>query len=116
MPTRTVPFLAAVSLLAAVAADAAQAGPAVSLACRASQLRGSFAVVPGSAGAGNVVYRLVLENRSSVSCSLAGRPRATLIGRNGRALPTHVGGRAAMGAPVALGPGGGWAGPCPLLA
>jgi hypothetical protein len=105
MPTRTVAFLAAVSLLAAVAPDAAQAGPDASPSCRASQLRGSFAVVHGSAGAGNIVYRLVLENRSSVSCSLAALPRATLIGRNGRALPTHVAARAVTGAPVALGPG-----------
>ena len=117
MPTRSVAFLAALCLLAAVAADAAQGGPDLSPPCRASQLRESFAAVPGSAGAGNIVYRLVLQNRSGVACSLAGLPRATLIGRNGRALPTHI---------VAAGTGAGAAGrarsrggcpsSCPLLA
>jgi hypothetical protein len=60
----------------------------------------------GSAGAGDIVYRLVLENRSSPPCSLAGLPRARLIGRNGRALPTYVdAARRGVGASVALSPG-----------
>jgi hypothetical protein len=53
-------------------------------------LTGSFRVVPGSAGAGNIVYRLMLRNRSAPSCVVSGRPRVQLLDARGRALPTHV--------------------------
>jgi hypothetical protein len=88
---------------------AAQARTHVSPPCRAAQLRGTFTAVPGSAGAGNIVYRLSLQNRSSAVCFVSGLPVVTLLGRLGRALPTHVvpafpgGGTAAM---IVLQPGG----------
>jgi hypothetical protein len=51
---------------------------------------GSFAAIPGSAGAGNISYRLVLRNRSSADCDLTGLPSARLLGATGRPLPTNV--------------------------
>jgi hypothetical protein len=58
--------------------------------CTAAQLSGTFRVVPGSAGAGNIVYALRLENTSSRTCFVSGLARLQLLGRTGRALPTHV--------------------------
>jgi hypothetical protein len=58
-------------------------------ACRAAQLAGRFAEIPGSAGAGNVVYALRLRNRSGETCFVSGLPIVTLVGKSGRALPTH---------------------------
>src|SRR5689334_19924314 len=57
--------------------------------CRAAQLTGTFAEVPGSAGAGNVVYALRLKNASSSTCTVTGIPGIALLDRSGRKLPTH---------------------------
>lgn len=57
--------------------------------CAAARLSGTFAVVPGSAGAGNIVYALRLKNTSSAACTLTGIPGVTLVGRSGTRLPTH---------------------------
>ena len=66
-------------------------GPASSAKpCTGDQLAGSFALVPGSAGAGQIVYALTLKNTSPRPCSLRGIPRGTLLGASGAALPTHV--------------------------
>jgi len=58
--------------------------------CTGSQLAGSFAVVPGSAGAGNIVYKLRLQNRSTKTCFVSGLARLRLLGKTGGALPTKV--------------------------
>jgi hypothetical protein len=58
--------------------------------CTGGQLSGTFTLVPGSAGAGQIVYALTLKNRSSSPCSLRGIPTGTLLGATGAALPTHV--------------------------
>jgi hypothetical protein len=58
--------------------------------CTGNQLAGSFALVPGSAGAGQIVYALTLKNTSSRPCSLRGIPSGTLLGATGAALPTHI--------------------------
>ncbi len=58
--------------------------------CIAVDLAGTFAVVPGSAGAGQVEYVLTLKNTSSSRCYLRGLPAATLLGATGAPLPTHV--------------------------
>jgi uncharacterized protein DUF4232 len=58
--------------------------------CTGGQLAGNFSLVPGSAGAGQIVYALTLKNTSSSPCSLRGIPHATLLGATGAALPTHV--------------------------
>jgi hypothetical protein len=86
------------SLLAAVAAALAVAGVAGSTTarstttpfCKGSQLVGRFKVVPGSAGAGNIVYRLTLTNASSTTCALTGLPSGQLLGKAGKKLPTHI--------------------------
>jgi hypothetical protein len=74
--------------------------------CLGSDLAGSFAIVPGSAGAGQISYLLSLKNTSHSLCYVHGLPRAVLLGVTGSALPTHV--RAAGGAPngrIVLEPG-----------
>jgi Protein of unknown function (DUF4232) len=58
--------------------------------CTGAQLSGKFAYEPGSAGAGNVVYRLTMTNRSSHLCAVTGLPAVRLLGRTGNPLPTSV--------------------------
>jgi hypothetical protein len=58
--------------------------------CTGQQLTGTFALVPGSAGAGQIEYALMVKNRSHTPCSLRGVPKALLLGVSGSALPTHV--------------------------
>jgi hypothetical protein len=59
--------------------------------CTGVQLNGTFALVPGSAGAGQIVYALTVKNASGSRCSVRGGPsQATLLGVSGTALPTHV--------------------------
>jgi len=58
--------------------------------CTGGQLAGTFNLVPGSAGAGQIVYALTLKNTSPSACSLHGIPSGTLLGATGAALPTHV--------------------------
>jgi hypothetical protein len=83
--------LTLVALLVCTTAAAAPAGAThrASL-CTGPSLTGRFAVVPNSAGAGNIVYALVLRNRSTTTCAVTGLPSLTLVGRFGKALPTHV--------------------------
>jgi len=71
----------------AVAAAAASVGAPP---CTAHDLSGSFRLVPGSAGAGNVVYALSVRNRSRRTCFVSGLPALTLLDPRGRMLPTHV--------------------------
>jgi hypothetical protein len=59
-------------------------------ACVGSQLTGRFAVVYGSAGAGNIVYKLALKNTSTSSCTVTGLPEGQLLGKTKAKLPTHV--------------------------
>ena len=80
-----------VLLAAAALAAAGSAGARTSAAfCKGAQLTGTFAAVPGSAGAGNIVYKLTLRNRSQSTCSLTGLPSAQLLGKTGKRLPTRV--------------------------
>ena len=44
----------------------------------------------GSAGAGNISYRLTLENISAKKCLLTGLPVVQLLGKKGGKLPTKV--------------------------
>ena len=73
--------------------------------CTGAQLTGTFALVPNSAGAGQIAYALTLKNSSRSSCLLRGVPQATLLGASGTPLPTHI--RAAGGGkrPIVLPPG-----------
>jgi len=56
--------------------------------CAASSLRGSFDVVQGSAGAGQISYSLTLTNTGGTACFVSGIPQVQLLGTTGRALPT----------------------------
>jgi len=82
---------ALIVLVAAAAGTAVPSGGSARAAfCKGSQLRASFAVVPGSAGAGNIVYALRVTNRSAVRCAVTGLPSVRLLGKAGKGLPTHV--------------------------
>jgi Protein of unknown function (DUF4232) len=80
--------LALVVLATATAATSALAHSDAS--CTGAQLAGTFDVVRGSAGAGNITYKLVLKNVSTRMCTLTGLPQGRLLGKTGKALPTHV--------------------------
>jgi hypothetical protein len=82
-------LLILLSVAAAALASTANAKPSVAF-CKGSQLRGTFAVIPGSAGAGNIVYRLTLENASKTQCAVTGLPQGRLLGKKGNPLPTHI--------------------------
>jgi hypothetical protein len=58
--------------------------------CLGSDLSGTFAPVPGSAGAGQIAYSLTMKNTSQSPCSVRGVPQATLLGATGTPLPTLV--------------------------
>ena len=76
--------------LSVVLAGTTAAGATGIVMCKGSQLTGSFAAVAGSAGAGNISYRLRLKNVSSASCSVTGLPQGRLLGRLGGPLPTNI--------------------------
>jgi len=80
--------LAVAGAIAAYAASTVDA--AGTPACVGRDLTGTFAGVPGSAGAGSISYNLRLRNRSSRTCFVSGLPQLQLVGRTGKALPTHV--------------------------
>jgi hypothetical protein len=77
-------------VLAVLAASASGAGAHGDSSCTGAQLGGSFNVVRGSAGAGNITYKLVLRNVSTHTCTLTGLPQGRLLAKAGKALPTHV--------------------------
>lgn len=58
-------------------------------ACSGDSMSGSFSLVPGSAGAGQIVYRLRVKNDSPVSCFVSGFPHVQLVGQGGTTLPTN---------------------------
>jgi uncharacterized protein DUF4232 len=58
--------------------------------CRGADLAGTFTLVPGSAGAGQVEYALTVMNTSPSRCFVHGVPQATLLGVSAVALPTHI--------------------------
>jgi hypothetical protein len=63
---------------------------AASTPCSAGSLQGTFAGVPGSAGAGQVSYRLTLTNTGATACWVQGIPQVQLLGTTGAALPTNA--------------------------
>jgi hypothetical protein len=58
--------------------------------CLASALAGTFAGIPGSAGAGQISYRLRLTNQGDSACTVAGVPAVQLLAQDGSKLPTNV--------------------------
>jgi hypothetical protein len=73
--------------------------------CSGLQLAGTFALVPGSAGAGQIVYALTVKNTSKTRCSVRGAPKGTLLGVSGTALPTRVTSAGGGARPLVLEPG-----------
>lgn len=65
-------------------------GASAANACTGDAMSGTFKAVPGSAGAGTIVYRLSVTNTSPVACYVSGLPQVQLLGANGSDLPTHV--------------------------
>lgn len=83
----------AVATLAALLVAGGQGGSSATTAaapCVGTMLSGTFRLVSGSAGAGNVVYALRLRNRSQATCFVSGLARLRLLGRAGTPLPTRV--------------------------
>jgi hypothetical protein len=74
----------------ATAASAAAQGTPDTRWCGSKDISASFKRVRGSAGAGQVSYRLSLRNRSATTCVVSGLPGLQLLGRHGKALPTQV--------------------------
>jgi Domain of unknown function (DUF4232) len=79
---------AAAALAALVLAGGGSTAPTP--ACNGSQLAGTFTAIPGSAGAGNIVYALRIRLRSGRTCFVTGVPRLQLLDRLRRPLPTKV--------------------------
>jgi len=68
-------------------------GPAMGVGvqpCKASQLRGTFKVIPGSPGAGSISYRLRLTKTVGPTCFVSGLPGMRLLSKTGKPLPTKV--------------------------
>lgn len=79
-----------------------------SVACTGDKLAGKFTGVPGSAGAGQIVFRLTVTNTGSSACYVTGLPEVQLLGTTGGALPTSVSAAqagAGTGAKISLQPG-----------
>jgi hypothetical protein len=69
----------------------ATGGPAAAVSpCTGAMLSGTFSVITGSAGAGNIVYALRLRNQTTKPCFVSGLAGLRLLGKTGRPLPTRV--------------------------
>jgi hypothetical protein len=73
--------------------------------CTGTQLAATFALIPNSAGAGQIAYALQVTNSSETGCSVKGAPKGTLLAANGTELPTHVKAAGADGKQIVLPPG-----------
>ena len=58
--------------------------------CQGTDLKATFALIPNSAGAGQIAYTLTVKNSSQIPCSVRGIPSGTLLGASGTTLPTNV--------------------------
>jgi hypothetical protein len=67
-----------------------QPTPQAANACTGDAMTGSFAVIPGSPGAGQIGYRLRVRNASPVACFVSGLPNVQLLAQGGADLPTNV--------------------------
>src|SRR5471032_1794122 len=77
-------------LAASVQATVATAAVVTTGPCTGKDLRGTFKAVPGSQGAGNIVYALRLRNASTHACTVTGVPHVQLLGAKGKKLPTNA--------------------------
>jgi hypothetical protein len=67
-----------------------QEAPASATACTGDAMSGSFSVIPGSPGAGQISYRLRVKNDSPVACFVSGLPIVQLVDQAGNDLPTNA--------------------------
>ncbi len=58
-------------------------------ACTGDAMTGTFAAIPGSAGAGQIAYQLRVKNASPVACFVSGLPNVQLLAQGGADLPTN---------------------------
>jgi hypothetical protein len=65
-------------------------GSAAANACAASDLTGTFQVLQGSAGAGNIVYTLKVTNASQGACTVTGIPGVAFLDASGKAMPSKI--------------------------
>jgi hypothetical protein len=86
--TQTVTHVKTVTVHAATTSTTV-AAPATN-PCASESLTGSFDEVPGSAGAGQIVYKLTVTNTGSTPCFVSGIPQVQLLGTTGKALPTSA--------------------------
>jgi hypothetical protein len=59
-------------------------------ACTASDLTGTFRIVEGSAGAGNIVYTLRATNASQGACTVSGFPTIFFLDSSGKVMPSKT--------------------------
>ena len=59
-------------------------------ACTGDSMTGSFTGIAGSAGAGQIGYRLRVTNASPIACFVSGLPSVQLLSSAGHDLPTNV--------------------------
>jgi hypothetical protein len=88
--TTTVTLTQTVTRTKTVTVSAVETTTTAYAPCLASALAGAFAAVPGSAGAGQISYRLRLTNQGDSTCTLAGVPSVQLVAQDGSNLPTNV--------------------------
>lgn len=89
--TKTVTVTQTVTRTTTVRETTTVAAPApAAAACSGSSLHGTFDVVPGSAGAGQIGYDLTLTNTGSGDCWVSGLPSGELLDANGKVLPTNI--------------------------
>jgi hypothetical protein len=106
--TKTVTVVQTTTRLVTTTKTVTSAAPAAASPCAASDLAGSFSGVPGSAGAGQISYALVVKNTSGSTCFVSGLPVVEQIGADGSAIPTTVSAEhpgAATAVKVSLAPG-----------
>lgn len=82
--------LLALSVLILATAAATASGAVTIPRCTGAELTGTFKAIPGSEGAGNIIYKLTVKNVSTKICSLSGLPAGTLLNKAGKAQTTSV--------------------------
>jgi len=75
-------------------------------ACTAHDLTGTYTVLPGSQGAGNIVYSLKVTNASQGACTVSGVPTVAYLDASGNALPSKLYPNDGQTTVVTLQPGG----------
>ncbi|MCW2990513.1 MAG: hypothetical protein JWM73_1107 [Solirubrobacterales bacterium] len=82
--------LAAGAVLALALVPAQTSSGNTPAACTTASLHPSLRIVNGSAGAGQITYRVRLRNVGHAPCTVSGRPVLRLLDHNHAPLPTHL--------------------------